>query len=270
MSNFAERLHALESRLDDMAQSNAKLEQERDEYKRLVHLFQEQNEKLKRGLLGQKAERLPKNDAQLSLSILQLALGGTEAEDQSADADEGRRERRADNRRAHPQEGGAQTARRALAARDGRDPADRSPAGRPQRIRADRSGDAPCARPTGVERRRRARVPEVRRKGRIRNQPSATVWAKRGRLQASGVGLGHALLRQRGQRHFCTGSIAPNEFGRTGPFAADRSDRLGDCGISRNASLCRLKAASKCQSNGNRPPRCRGRNLMAWVDMSAP
>jgi transposase len=30
----------------------------------------------KRGLLGQKAERLPKNDAQLSLAILGLMLGG--------------------------------------------------------------------------------------------------------------------------------------------------------------------------------------------------
>jgi len=88
MSDFAERLHALESRLDDMAQSNAKLEQERNEYKKLVHLLQEQNEKLKRGLLGQKAERLPKNDAQLSLSILQLALGGTDPVTHSAAADE--------------------------------------------------------------------------------------------------------------------------------------------------------------------------------------
>ncbi|MEI9940181.1 MAG: hypothetical protein WDO69_23430 [Pseudomonadota bacterium] len=33
-------------------------------------------ERLKLGLLGQKAERLPKNDAQLSLAILNLALGG--------------------------------------------------------------------------------------------------------------------------------------------------------------------------------------------------
>lgn len=88
MSDFAERLYALESRLDDMARSNAKLEQERNEYKKLVHLLQEQNEKLKRGLLGQKAERLPKNDAQLSLSILQLALGGAGTDAHSADADE--------------------------------------------------------------------------------------------------------------------------------------------------------------------------------------
>lgn len=91
MSELAERMHALESRLDDMARSNAKLEQERDEYKKLVHLLQEQNEKLKRGLLGQKAERLPKSDAQLSLSILQLALGGTDPETQGAGPDEPKR-----------------------------------------------------------------------------------------------------------------------------------------------------------------------------------
>ena len=85
-SDFAERLYALESRLNDMARTQAKVEQERDEYKKLVHLLQEQNEKLKRGLLGQKAERLPKNDAQLSLSILQLALGSAAGESHSAEA----------------------------------------------------------------------------------------------------------------------------------------------------------------------------------------
>jgi hypothetical protein len=63
-----EHLRFLEGRV-------AKAEVERDEYRKLVLLLQEQNEKLKRGLLSQKAERLPKNDAQLSLSILQLALG---------------------------------------------------------------------------------------------------------------------------------------------------------------------------------------------------
>jgi hypothetical protein len=57
--------------------SSAKLERERDEYKKLNALLQEQVERLKRGLLGQKAERLPKNDAQLSLTILNLALGNS-------------------------------------------------------------------------------------------------------------------------------------------------------------------------------------------------
>ena len=52
-------------------------------------LLREENEHLKRGLLGQKAERLPKNDAQLSLAILDLCLGGDdgEAEAQTPDVD---------------------------------------------------------------------------------------------------------------------------------------------------------------------------------------
>jgi transposase len=52
-----------------------RVRQERDEYKKLVLLLQEANERLKRGLLGQKAERLPSNDHQLSLEILRMALG---------------------------------------------------------------------------------------------------------------------------------------------------------------------------------------------------
>ena len=54
----------------------AALSEERDEYRKLVLHLREQVERLKRGLLGQKAERLPKDDAQLSLLMLGLALGG--------------------------------------------------------------------------------------------------------------------------------------------------------------------------------------------------
>jgi transposase len=50
--------------------------EERDEYKKLVRHLREEVERLKRGLLGQKAERLPANDAQLTLMMLGLALGG--------------------------------------------------------------------------------------------------------------------------------------------------------------------------------------------------
>jgi transposase len=66
----------IEARIDEASSKIAKLERERDEYKKLVRLLQEENERLKRGLLGQKAERLPRNDAQLSLAILNLMLGG--------------------------------------------------------------------------------------------------------------------------------------------------------------------------------------------------
>jgi transposase len=54
----------------------AKVEHELVEYKKLYALLREENERLKRGLNGQKAERLPQNDAQLSLAILALMMGG--------------------------------------------------------------------------------------------------------------------------------------------------------------------------------------------------
>ena len=53
----------------------AAVTEERDEYRKLVLHLREEIERLKRGLLGQKAERLPANDAQLSLMMLGLALG---------------------------------------------------------------------------------------------------------------------------------------------------------------------------------------------------
>jgi transposase len=63
-----QRLAALEAQI-------VALTEERDEYRKLVIHLREENERLKRGLLGQKAERLPKDDAQLSLLMLGLALG---------------------------------------------------------------------------------------------------------------------------------------------------------------------------------------------------
>jgi len=71
---------------ESIASHIEKVTRERDEYKKLARLLQEANEKLKRGLLGQKAERLPSNDAQLTLAMLRLALG-VDAES-SSDPDE--------------------------------------------------------------------------------------------------------------------------------------------------------------------------------------
>jgi len=68
-----QRLAALEAQI-------AAVSQERDEYRKLVLHLREEVERLKRGLLGQKAERLPQNDAQLSLLMLGLALGGGDAD----------------------------------------------------------------------------------------------------------------------------------------------------------------------------------------------
>jgi transposase len=65
-----------EQRLTALEAQVAAVAQERDEYRKLVLHLREENERLRRGLVGQKAERLPKNDAQLSLLMLGLALGG--------------------------------------------------------------------------------------------------------------------------------------------------------------------------------------------------
>jgi hypothetical protein len=70
---------SVEQRLAALEAQIAAIADERDEYRKLVLHLREENERLKRGLLGQKAERLPKNDAQLSLAILGLALGGDTA-----------------------------------------------------------------------------------------------------------------------------------------------------------------------------------------------
>jgi transposase len=68
---------------DGVMSQFAKVTRERDEYKKLAALLQEANEKLKLGFLGQKAERLPSDDAQLSLAVLRLALGLKDDEEES-------------------------------------------------------------------------------------------------------------------------------------------------------------------------------------------
>jgi transposase len=78
-----QRLNALEAKLTqivgDAADKIAKLQEERDEYRNLVKHLREENERLKRGLIGQKAERVARNDAQMSLAILGLAMAGASA-----------------------------------------------------------------------------------------------------------------------------------------------------------------------------------------------
>jgi transposase len=78
--SIEQRLQQLEEAFAIVVQERNKAERERDEYRKLYVLLQEQNERLKRGLLGQKAERLPQNDAQLSLAVLGLMLGKAGAE----------------------------------------------------------------------------------------------------------------------------------------------------------------------------------------------
>ena len=93
-----------------LAAQLAAVTEERDEYRKLVRHLREEVERLKRGLLGQKAERLPANDAQLSLMMLGLALG-----DQAA-ANAGGTASRAGRRSAHTAQTCAQATARASAA----------------------------------------------------------------------------------------------------------------------------------------------------------
>ena len=51
----------------ELQAANAKLEEERDRYHELYQQLLEKARKLELGILGQKAERLPASDAQLSL-----------------------------------------------------------------------------------------------------------------------------------------------------------------------------------------------------------
>jgi transposase len=73
--SLGDHLAEIKAELAAMRELLARAEAERDEYKKLFLLLREQNEKLKLGLLGQKAERLDPNDRQLSLSILEMMLG---------------------------------------------------------------------------------------------------------------------------------------------------------------------------------------------------
>ena len=92
VSVLEERLARFAVEVNERTAQLRKVEEERDEYRKLVLLLKEEVERLRRGLLGQKAERLPKNDAQLSLAILGMAMAGSgsssEAEAASAAVEE--------------------------------------------------------------------------------------------------------------------------------------------------------------------------------------
>jgi len=71
-------LAALTARLEKLEQEHAEVRQSRDEYQRLYMEMMERCRKLERGLLGQKAEKLPASEKQLSLSVLEAVLGHAE------------------------------------------------------------------------------------------------------------------------------------------------------------------------------------------------
>ena len=79
-------------------------EDARDQYHKLYLEMLERCRKLERGLLGQKAERLPDNEQQLTLSILQMALGHGAVEELEEDTEvEAHRRRNAHGRKPIPE-----------------------------------------------------------------------------------------------------------------------------------------------------------------------
>lgn len=92
----SELVATLLGRIEELETRQARLERERDEYRKLYLLVREENEQLKRGLLGQKAHRAPKDENQLSLALLELALG------LEGGGDDGLRQRVAEHERRKP------------------------------------------------------------------------------------------------------------------------------------------------------------------------
>jgi transposase len=72
-------LAQLACRLDELEREQQALRDSRDQYKQLYLEMLERCRKLERGLLGQKAERLSPDDAQLSLAVLGELLSGRES-----------------------------------------------------------------------------------------------------------------------------------------------------------------------------------------------
>jgi transposase len=73
--SVAERLTALEAEQAALRDTLARTEAERERYRTLYVQLLEAYEKLKRGLLGQQAERLPPDERQLTLALLATLLG---------------------------------------------------------------------------------------------------------------------------------------------------------------------------------------------------
>lgn len=66
---------SLLTRIEELEKAQARLQRERDEYRKLYMLAREEIEQLKCGLIGQKAQRAPNDDSQLALFLLELGLG---------------------------------------------------------------------------------------------------------------------------------------------------------------------------------------------------
>jgi transposase len=75
IAELRREIAALTARVAEVERERDQMRRERDEYRALYMVAREEVERLKRGLTGQKAQRAPENDAQLSLAVLDLLLG---------------------------------------------------------------------------------------------------------------------------------------------------------------------------------------------------
>jgi transposase len=74
VAQLSEEVTALRENVQRLTTTNQKLAAEREQYRQLYLQMLEQCKRLERGLLGQKAERLSANDAQLTLQLLGALL----------------------------------------------------------------------------------------------------------------------------------------------------------------------------------------------------
>ncbi|HME68616.1 MAG TPA: transposase [Myxococcota bacterium] len=86
VTQLSERIDALQSMVRELSEQNAKLADERERYRTLYLQMLELNQKLERGLFGQKAEKLPPDQAQLTLALLAALLGDRAGAEPPAEA----------------------------------------------------------------------------------------------------------------------------------------------------------------------------------------
>jgi hypothetical protein len=75
VADLARRIEMMEQDQERLREALLAAEQARDQYHKLYLEMMERCRKLERGLLGQKAEKLPQDSSQLSLQMLELMLG---------------------------------------------------------------------------------------------------------------------------------------------------------------------------------------------------
>lgn len=83
MTSLEHRIAKIEAQLGQIATERDKYRDERDEYRKLYNLLREENEKLRVGLLGQKAEKKPSEIRQLTLDVLATALTAKELQEEA-------------------------------------------------------------------------------------------------------------------------------------------------------------------------------------------